>query len=620
MSNTSIGYFFDSDSKKRITLEDGTQASVYAVGVSYRHNKLQRDRLTGPRVKNKTEFEKAKKRVVTEEDTIETAGNDELKVLKIKMLTAENRVKMAVRLIPEHLLSVQIIGSVIDKAKQIHPLIFSEPGMDFNPAEIVSQVLGIPVEMLKSAPPVQSQSMQMVPVPTYQRPVHVQKLQPVIEEVQAEEVQAVEVANKPSHPLVLSEEAQAATRYNTMMNRATKFTIDKNGNLKYTECDPTADFLNWFMANMPATISPHTKKVYKCVVTLLVRYFTERALIEVANGETPSLLHVNGKPWLPFTALQDKQVFYDMQAWMFRKGTIKKAKKGSMEPDTFKEMKPTTVKTYMGFMAASFKKAAKCGLIPDTMNPHGEGGYTMPTPDKVDRALTIEELKLLWNYIPQEGGKGGRKVKYTEKLVLDYFFISYFSNGMNLCDIARLRWHQVYFEDRYFKFVRSKIRHRKNTFETVRVDITQELQQYMERYCTRDLHPENYVFPILTPKRGPNGEYLHLLTGDESTEERDRIIQEELNQKDAHIGGMNRILKQIAKKLGIKGNLTTYYARHTLANELAEAGMSVDGIMKRLGQTSYSSYTSYNNRRRYESECKVSRDLFNRLSDKMVKV
>lgn len=607
MSTTSIGYFFDSDSKKRITLNDGTQASVYAVGVNYRCNGVQRDRLTGPYVKNKTEFDKAKKRVLNAEDTIETAANDELKVIKIKMLTAETRVKMAVRLIPEHLLTVQIIGSVIDQAKKIHPLIFSEPGMAFNPAEIVSQVLGIPVEMLKTATPVpmQSHSLQMVPASSHV-PATVHKLQPVIEEVEA-----VEISSRPSHPLVLSDDTKAVMRYNTMMNKATKFTIDKNGNLKYTECDPAADFLEWFIANMPATISPQTKKAYKCIVGLFVRYFTKKAVIEKANGEAPSLLYVGGKPWLPFTALQDKQVFYDMQAWMLLEGSCKKGKEGPM--------KANTIKTYMGYVASSFKKAAKCGLIPESMNPHGRDGYTLPKPDKIDRALTIEELKLLWNYVPQEGGKGGRKVKYTEKMVLDYFFISYFSNGMNLCDVARLRWHQVYFEDRYFKFVRSKVKNRKNTFETVRVDITAELEPLMAAYCTRELHPENYVFPILVPKRGPNGEYLPLLTGNESIEERDRIIQEELNQKDKHISGMNRVLKEIAKKLGIKANVTTYFARHTLANELAEAGMSVDGIMKRLGQTSYSSYTHYNNRRRYESECKVSRDLFNRLSEKMVK-
>jgi integrase len=656
-SKVGVGAFFDSRSRRKVVLPDGSIVNLYSAGLHYRPKGTQRSRLTGPYVKNKTHFDKAKSRVLSEEDTIDTCRQDELKWLKYQMLTAETRLDMAVNLVPEHLLNHHIVGAIIDEAKKIHEFILSNPDMDFDAAAIVAKVLDMPVEILLAMVP----STHQLPAPGAQpaaensvsKPANAEESMAVVKSDSgviksgspSETIEEAEIIDETSdetstevattetyaYPMAISQEAQQIIDYNTERNKRRKFTIDRDGNLKFTECEPTANFLDWFIKTRPTDLNPRTKQAYHTVVRCFVRFFEYWAPIEKELAKKnkvkykPSMVYVAGKPWIPFMALQHKDIFMAMQNWMLAHGKMLNEKlEDGVPKDTPKKkvavpMSPATVKTYFGYVAASFKKAVKVGLIPETMNPHGrDGGYILPTPAKVDRALTTEELSRLWNYKPATTGKDGRRVKYTEQLVLDLFFMSYFSNGMNICDLLRLRWHQVYFDERYFEFIRSKIKGRKNTFEKVRVDFTPELEPLFSQYCTRELHPENYVLDFLTSKRGPNGEFLPLLDGTESIEERDTIMDLELSEKDAMIHSMNRILKEIARKLGIKVKLTTYYARHTLVNELAEAGISIAGIMKRLGQTSFSSYQHYDNRRRYKTECDISRKLFDRIFQKAV--
>lgn len=631
-SKASVKPFFDSRSQRTVVLADGTMISAYSVGLHYRPNKVQRSRLTGPYVRNKTQFDKAKSRVLTEDDTIDTCRKDELKWIKFQMLTAQNRLNAAVDLVPEHLLTHHVIGAIIDEAKKIHEFIFSNPDMDFNPIPIVAKVLSMPEEMLLAL----GSATRQLPAPNTEMGIVKSESQVVKSEPQPDKIEEAKVIDETpkevvpggtyAYPLVLPEETRQVMAYNTRMNMAKRFTIDKKGNLKFTECDPTANFLDWFIETRPTDLNPRTKRAYETVVRCFVRFFEYWGPIEKAIAEknkeayTPSMVYVGGKPWIPFLSLQHKDIFMSMQTWMLSFGKLlneklpEDAPKGTPKKKVGVPMSPATVKTYLGYVAASFKKAVKVGLIPETMNPHGrDGGYILPTPKKVDRSLTTEELARLWNYDAATTGKDGRKVKYSERLVLDLFFMSYFSNGMNICDLLRLRWYQVYFDERYFEFVRSKMKGRKNSFEAVRVDFTPELEPLFSKYCTRELHPENYVLDFLTPKRGPKGEFLPLLDGTETIEERDRIMSAELNEKDALIHAINRILKEIARKLDIKVKLTTYYARHTVVNEMEAAGISIAGIMKRLGQTSFKSYQHYDNRRRYKTECELSRKLADRI-------
>ena len=121
----------------------------------------------------------------------------------------------------------------------------------------------------------------------------------------------------------------------------------------------------------------------------------------------------------------------------------------------------------------------------------------------------------------------------------DLFLFSYLSCGINLTDMARMRYFQL---------------------QPVALDI-------IEKYRKPDAAPNDYVFPIL-----------------------DRIIHKTEVQKRDRIHKVmkatNRALRRIGEVLDIPIDLTTYVARHSYATVLKRSGVSTAIISESLGHSS----------------------------------
>ena len=141
----------------------------------------------------------------------------------------------------------------------------------------------------------------------------------------------------------------------------------------------------------------------------------------------------------------------------------------------------------------------------------------------------------------------------------DLFIFSYLSCGINLADMARIRYADI-FNDRLQY-------HRKKTNKLITCKLQEPALKIVEKYRKEKISPEDYIFPILDRK-------LHKT----ETQIRDKIRK--ANK------ATNKALHKIEEKLGLPIELTTYVARHSFATVLKRSGVSISIISESLGHSS----------------------------------
>lgn len=137
----------------------------------------------------------------------------------------------------------------------------------------------------------------------------------------------------------------------------------------------------------------------------------------------------------------------------------------------------------------------------------------------------------------------------------NYFVFSYYTRGMNFADMIRLRWKK--------NIINGKIQYFRNkTGEKFVISILKPVKEILDYYYELG-SATGYIFPILL--------------NEEMTE-----IQI-FNRKKRMLKLFNNQLREIAALVGLKGNVTSYVARHSFATNLKESGLSTDMIGELLG-------------------------------------
>ena len=151
----------------------------------------------------------------------------------------------------------------------------------------------------------------------------------------------------------------------------------------------------------------------------------------------------------------------------------------------------------------------------------------------------------------------------NEQIAKDYWFFSYFENGINLKDIANLRYKN--FDGEFITFERVKTEHSlRNEPKVITIFVTDKMKQIIERLGNKDKSPNNYMFPIL--EKGLT--YLR---------------QYELIAN--FVSVINDWMKRIKNDLGIEKKVTTYVARHSFSTVLKRSGASTEYIQEAPGHT-----------------------------------
>lgn len=218
-----------------------------------------------------------------------------------------------------------------------------------------------------------------------------------------------------------------------------------------------------------------------------------------------------------------------------------------------------SIGVYMRTLRAIYNKAVSEELISEENYPFRKYKIKAGHPSK--RALLKEDMVKFFNYKAEKNSSQWHS--------LNYFVFSYLTRGMNLKDMALLKWKDHIHEDRIV-YVRAKTANTKKTIEPNIIKIEPEIQKILNHYPQKN----EFVFPIL--EHG-----LSAVT-----------IRHRVKNK---LKRISKDISAIANELKISqaDKITHYWARHTYATTLKRSGISTAIISEALGHSSEATTKAY---------------------------
>ena len=189
------------------------------------------------------------------------------------------------------------------------------------------------------------------------------------------------------------------------------------------------------------------------------------------------------------------------------------------------------------------------------------GLYQPPHHRNIKKALSKTDIKKIFDYQPEPNS--------TEHFNRDLWLFSYLCNGMNMADIFKLKYSNLIADT--IVFSRQKTSHKRKS-KSVMVAITSHIKTIIDRWGTKPVATDNYVFKTLTKEQTPSEERAKIKQGTKQC---------------------NKYMKRIASKIGIDENISTYYARHSFASVLKLSGEDISYISESLGHTNLAVTENY---------------------------
>ncbi len=312
-------------------------------------------------------------------------------------------------------------------------------------------------------------------------------------------------------------------------------------------------------------IKPAQKKNLICYYNSAIEQYKTNKQIGTASNydlSLKSLLDFHKKSTLSFYAITP-QWLKDYETYMVE----------------VKERSKTTVGIYLRPLRAIFNNAIADKAINPEIYPFGKRKYQIPSPMGVKKALNKEKLNLLLQGKPQTPEQEKAKA---------FWFFSYYCNGMNIKDIANLKYKNV--SEDTVTFYRAKTARTNAMQAPVIAYLNNFTKNVIEKYGNADKSPDNYVFQIIDPTASP--------------EKRHRQIGN-------FIRYINQHLAKYTKSLGINEKISTYWARHSFATNAIRNGGSMELVSELLAHKNLKTTIGYF--AGFENETK--RDLINKLTE-----
>ena len=181
-----------------------------------------------------------------------------------------------------------------------------------------------------------------------------------------------------------------------------------------------------------------------------------------------------------FKAFKSKIGFYDISSDFLKKYHKWMIQEGNSE---------TTIGIYVRSLRAIYNYAVSKGVIKRDENyPFGKGKYIIPAGRNIKKALTQDELAKFYNYRTSPGS--------SRDQAKDFWFLSYFCNGINFKDIALLKNKNV--DGDMLRFVREKSRNAKRGNQAaISCYIVESAREIIDKWRDEKSNPEAYLFNIL---------------------------------------------------------------------------------------------------------------------------
>jgi len=228
-----------------------------------------------------------------------------------------------------------------------------------------------------------------------------------------------------------------------------------------------------------------------------------------------------------------------------------------------KENTYTTIGFYLRNLRHILNRAIEKGVISQTKYPFGVGKekYKIPFSSNTKKALKLSDIEKIFKYVPESPQEARAKAFWT---------FSYLSNGMNLVDIANLRFKNI--TDKKFKFIRQKTKDTTHDKKEIVVTLLPEIQNIIDVFGNKMVNDYDYIFPVF---------------------EMGISEVEKLNRVKQLIKNTNKYISRIAGKIGLGERITTYGARHSYSTILKNSGASIEFISEQLGHSSTKVTSSY---------------------------
>lgn len=215
---------------------------------------------------------------------------------------------------------------------------------------------------------------------------------------------------------------------------------------------------------------------------------------------------------------------------------------------------------------AVINKAIKEKEASKNTYPFGKGGFEIGklAEETTKRYLLPKDLELLKNALQQN---------LVQERARRLFLFSYYCLGMSFVDMAKLTNQNIETLEtgEYIIYKRQKTKNAKNV-KPIKVPITPTVKDLLAWFKENTPITGDYLLPIIT--KDYTGEQLY-------------------NHVRARYRRINSNMKNLGKNLGIRLNLTTYTARHTMAMTLQGNEVSREVISQVLGHNSLTTTNTY---------------------------
>ena len=278
------------------------------------------------------------------------------------------------------------------------------------------------------------------------------------------------------------------------------------------------------------------------------------------------MLFLNGKTFI------DKEGKEDKKAIEAAIGNIKKLAFNDVTPVWLEKYQNymvntkgrsrTTVSIYLRVLRTVFNTAIAEKEIDKENYPFGKRKYQVPSVKNVKKSLPKSDLKILM----QAEAKTIEQAKAR-----DFWFFSYICNGMNVKDIALLRYQDIQ-EDKIIFYRAKTINTSKTDLRPVVVHLTDYAKSIIEKYGNSNKAPKKLIFPILN---------------DEQTELQNFKAIKNFTRF------INQNLKKLAKANSITSEISTYWARHSFATNAIRSGASMEFVSEAFTHSSMKTTQGY---------------------------
>ncbi len=211
---------------------------------------------------------------------------------------------------------------------------------------------------------------------------------------------------------------------------------------------------------------------------------------------------------------------------------------------------------YLRILRATYNKAVAKGLTPQH-HPFNDV-YTgiAQTSKRAIPTESVSQIKRLHSV---------KELTPNEEMARDTFLMSFYLRGISFIDLAHLRKSDL--KDGYLHYTRSK------TGQRLTIRWEKEMQDLLEKYQTQTISSP-YLFPFLV---------------NDGNKSQDKSVDKMLEEVRLYHNTEARIsyhLRKLGAKIGIKGKLTLYVARHSWATAARDNHISISVISEALGHHS----------------------------------